>query len=106
MKCFEKIAFFIQPQYFGLFTVLRAPYRYKISRDQLTFNRYFINFFFYLKSEFNYLTFQKYGQIYNYIHVYLKLLDVFETNFFFKKKLKITLNFFFKSFFNYAHLLN
>jgi hypothetical protein len=99
INCFEKVVFFVQPQYSPLFTLLRAPYRYKISRDQITFNRYFINFFFYLNESLNNINFNNFLEIFIFLNVYVELFSVFETNFFFKKKIKISFVFFLKNFF-------
>ena len=39
---FKKIIFYIKPLKKKTITYLRAPYRYKLARNQVTFNRYFI----------------------------------------------------------------
>ena len=37
---FKKMSVFIKPRHSNLFTLLRAPYRYKLGRHQLTTSRY------------------------------------------------------------------
>lgn len=45
---FGKIKLFIKPNYRKLFTILRAPYRYKLGRYQYTISRFFILVTFYV----------------------------------------------------------
>ena len=39
---FKKVSIFIKPYYSNTFTILRAPYRYKLGRHQLGLSRYYI----------------------------------------------------------------
>lgn len=39
---FKKISIFIKPYYSNTYTILRAPYRYKLGRHQLGLSRYYI----------------------------------------------------------------
>ena len=48
LNYFSKIKLFIKPNYSKLFTILRAPYRYKLGRYQYTISRFFILVTFYL----------------------------------------------------------
>lgn len=41
-KNFKKISIFIKPYYSNTYTILRAPYRYKLGRHQLGLSRYYI----------------------------------------------------------------
>lgn len=65
----KKLIFFFKPKKNKIITYLRAPYRYKLAKNQIKFNRFFIN----VKFIFNF-----------------KLLNCtnFNTIFFLKKKIK------------------
>jgi len=88
----NRIYFFVQPLYSNVLTILRAPYRYKLSRDQLTFSRYNIIFYFELDNRLNNLKLFNVSQIFYLLNIYYNLFNFFETNFFFKKRIKFFLN--------------
>lgn len=52
-KFFKNISFFIKPHYKTIYTILRAPYRYKLGKYQLELSRFFFicRFEFYIKKE-------------------------------------------------------
>lgn len=93
---FKKVTLFFKPKFFSLFTMLRAPYRFKLSRDQLTFSRYYIICSFYFKNFFNYFNFSSYFEIISFINIFKFFFPFFESNICFQQKLKIYFNFSFK----------
>lgn len=63
----DRLVFFFKPSKISYFTLLRAPYRYKIARNQLSFRRFFLKCsvilhvlskkpFLHLNNSYNYLT--------------------------------------------------
>lgn len=52
---FKKIIFFFKPFTKKVITYLRAPYRYKMARNQVLFSRFFINIRFIFTQEKKYL---------------------------------------------------
>lgn len=94
---FNKITIFVKPKYFNTQTVLRAPYRYKLSRDQLTFSRYYIVCSFIFKNFFNFIAFSSITEISIFINRIKTIIPFFESNICFQKKIKVYFNFFFKT---------
>ncbi len=89
----KNIKFFFKPKKFKLETLLRAPYRHKISRHQLTFSRYFfdVKFFFNINTSVNINN----NQLIFLIKELKNYFIFFETNICFVHKYKIS--FFFKN---------
>jgi hypothetical protein len=94
---FKKITLFVKPKYFNTQTILRAPYRYKLSRDQLTFSRHHIICSFLFKNFLNFIILNKINDLFILLNIFKKLFPLFESNICFQKKIKIYFNFFFKT---------
>jgi len=89
----NKNCFFIKPFKKKTLTILRAPYRYKLSKHQLIINRYLI----FLKNVIffeNKIFFKTYNQIIILLLFFYKNVLWFETNLVFFLKLKISFNFY------------
>jgi hypothetical protein len=79
-------------------TILRAPYRYKLARQQITLSRYFIFYkiSFDFNDNFNLISFK---QINDFI-VYLKKFNIWiESNIVYQFKIKCIFTFYFKNYF-------
>lgn len=106
LNFFLKGSFFFKKKKQKIFVILRAPYKNKLSRNQLTISRYFFKFniLIFLK---NYFFFENLSHLF----IFLKNLNYFffffETNICFLKSQKIILSFFLKNFFlNYLNYNN
>ena len=88
-----KIKFFIKPSYFKIFNILRAPYRFKLSKTQLTFSRYFILCQLFFNEKLNFFFFKNLNQLIFFLKFFKIFFSFFEINFFFQKK--INFKFFF-----------
>jgi len=96
-KWFSKVKLFIKPRYSNTYTLLRAPYRFKLSRDQVTFSRYHIVCSMLFKHALNYFKFLKTKDIFIFFNLLRNLIPAFESNVCYQKKIKIYFNFFFKT---------
>lgn len=94
---FYKFIYFFKPKYSVNYTLLRAPYRYKLSRDQLTFSRYFLLISFVFKNPFYLIRNINNKDIIKFISFFYKFIPFFETNIYFQKKITLYFNFFFEN---------
>ena len=76
---FSSISLFIKPRYFQTYTVLRAPYRYKLGRYQFTTSRYYVLCSFKLNIQ-NKLAFFSTTQIASFIKLCKNFYPWFESN--------------------------
>lgn len=92
------ISLFVKPQKKSLQTLLRPPYRHKLSRHQLTIHRFFIavKFQFILNSAINITNLD---QLYFFISEIKKYYSFFETNICYLHRSKIQFFMFYDSFF-------
>lgn len=93
---FYKVCFFFKPKYKTITTLLRAPYRYKLSRDQLKFCRYHILCSFRFFEKLNFFFFSNFNDVFIFIQLFLKIFPNFESNLCFQQKLSLHFFFFFK----------
>jgi hypothetical protein len=93
----EKLVFFVKPKFFSIYTLLRAPYRFKLSRDQLTFSRYYLVCSLTFNNHLNLKNFLNLNDLIFFINFFKKILPMFETNICFQKKITVYYNFFLKT---------
>jgi hypothetical protein len=88
----EKIKFFVNPKKSSIYNILRAPYKNKMSKHQLTFNRFYFNIsiLLNLKKE---VVFKNLRSVYEFLFFLKNFYSFFESNVCFQHKSKI--NFFF-----------
>ena len=89
----KNIIFFILPSFTSSFSILRAPYRFKLSRDQLTLKHYFFKFTFILNKNFNNIFFDNISLLLNFLNFLKKFSNRLESNICFQKKITINFNF-------------
>jgi hypothetical protein len=95
----NNISLFVKPQQKTLQTILRPPYRHKISRHQITVHRYYIACVFKFNLSRN-LEISNLNQIYFFLNKVKKYYIFFETNICYMHRSKIKFNFHFNNFFN------
>ena len=94
----NNIKIFLKPTNSSLETLLRAPYRHKISRHQITFSRYF--FLISFKIPFNFtIHINNTNQLFFFINELKRYFIFFESNICYTHSCKIKLNFFYNNFF-------
>ncbi len=96
-KIFFYTSFFFKKKKQRLFVILRAPYKNKLSRNQLTISRYFYNFNLYFCLNKNI----KINSLKNFFYFFNSLRSFFyffESNICFLHSYKIFFNFFLKCF--------
>lgn len=91
------VTVFIKPFYKKFLTVLRAPYRHKLSRHQFILSRYSI--LYSINFNFNKIHFNSISEILYFIKNIKKFYIWFESNIVQQHQSKIFLNFFFLNFF-------
>nr|YP_010632226.1 ymf59 [Cryptocaryon irritans]WBP62342.1 ymf59 [Cryptocaryon irritans] len=98
---FNLVKIFIKPRYSNnIWNVLKAPYKNKLSRHQLTLSRYYIICSFLFKPLFfDTLSFSNPKQLLKLTTFFFKFFSLFETNICHQKKFSIFLNFKLKKFF-------
>lgn len=89
------IKFFIKPKYKKFITLLRAPYRYKLSRHQFLIKRYYITMSLKIKSKKINLT--HYKDVLFLIQFFKKFYVWFESNIVFQHQVKLFFKFNFKN---------
>ena len=87
----NNVTLFVKPFKKNFYTILIAPYRNKLSRHQIGFFRYFINFklIFFV----NFLIFKNFDQFFFFLKKFNSFLKFFETNIIYNYKIKIFFNF-------------
>jgi hypothetical protein len=88
--------FFLKPEKKKKYTILRAPYRHKLSRHQIEFCRFHIicNFKFILN---NHLRIKNVAQIVEFLNFLKNYYIWFESNIIYQHKIRIHFNFFFRN---------
>lgn len=101
---FKKSSVFIKKYTKKVLTILRAPYRHKLSRHQLVLERYYIiqNLNYKLNSN---IYIYKNTELLELIKVFKKLYIFFETNLVYQHKMNFFINFFYKSNFNLINFI-
>lgn len=94
-KHVNTVSFFIKPTNNNIFTVLRAPYRYKLGRYQYTTSRFIINCTFFILLGVSVIV--KPNQMLDYITMCKQFYPFFETNLCYQHKVLIKTLFFFKN---------
>lgn len=96
----KKISIFVKPQFRKIINILKAPYKNKLSRTQITFSRYFIIFTlnFFKKNE--YLNITNNNFFINFYKNLIKILNFFEIGLCNQKKIKCFFNIKNKKYFN------
>jgi len=94
----NKISIFIKPKKFKIFNILRAPYKNKNSKHQITFSRFFLNVSIkiFLKNIINFINIYK---ITFFLNNLKKYYSFFESNICFQHKSKICFFFYLNDFF-------
>ena len=87
---FKKIGVFIKPKHRSLFTLLRAPYRYKLGRHQLTTSRYTVLCCFILNKSIV-LKLRQTNQVVLFLKICKNFYPWFETNVCFQHRVFIKL---------------
>lgn len=102
---FLRGTFFFKKKKQKLFVILKAPYKNKLSRNQLTVSRFFFKFniFIFLK---NYFFFKDISNFLIFFKKFNYFFFFFETNVCFLKSQKIIFSFFLKDFFFKNLLMN
>lgn len=95
----KNVSLFIKPYKHSNLTILRSPYRHKLTRHQLTFNRFYldVNLTFPLK---NFLNVDSNNEIFNIVNDLNNFLHSFETNVCNQHKIQVIFNFNNNNFFN------
>lgn len=88
---------FVKPNYKKFITLLRAPYRYKLSRHQFMFSRYYV--IFSISIDFENLYFSNIKDIVFFIKLSKNFYFWFESNVVSQHQSKIFFNFFFNNLF-------
>jgi hypothetical protein len=94
---FFNTTIFVKPFYKKLFTILRAPYRHKLSRHQFVLSRYSIVFT--INFNLEKIMFKNITEILFFLKNIKKYYIWFESNIVQQHQTKIFLNIFFKNFF-------
>jgi len=94
---FFNTTIFVKPFYKKILTVLRAPYRHKLSRHQFILSRYSV--LYTINFNLNKITFTNINEILFFIKNIKKFYIWFESNIVQQHQSKIFLSFFFKKFF-------
>lgn len=94
---FFNVSIFIKPFYKKFITVLRAPYRHKLSRHQFILSRYSI--LYSIKINLKKINFNNFSEILYFIKNIKRFYIWFESNIVQQHQSKIFLNFFFLNFF-------
>lgn len=97
----KKLILFSMPYKKKTLTLLRAPYRYKLARDQLTFSRYRINLKFIIVS--NILSFRSYADIFFILYRFIFNFKNYGGNVCILHSLKISFFFKLNKFFYYNY---
>jgi hypothetical protein len=94
----EKIKFFINPKKSNLYNILRAPYKNKMSKHQITFNRFYFNIsiILFLKKP---IIFNNTVSVSNFIYFFKNFYSFFESNICFQHKSNIKISFYLNNFF-------
>jgi hypothetical protein len=93
---FKKSSIFIKKYKRKVLTILRAPYRHKLSRHQLVLERFFIvqQLEYKLKSD---IYIHKNTELLKLLKTFKKLYSYFETNLVYQHKMNLFINFFYKN---------
>jgi hypothetical protein len=94
----NNIKVFLKPTSSSLETLLRAPYRHKISRHQITFSRYYFVISFKVPLKFN-VFINNFDQLFFLIKELKNYFVFFETNICYTHSCKIRFNFYYNEFF-------
>lgn len=94
----NNIKIFLKPTSSNLETLLRAPYRHKISRHQITFSRYFFLITFKIPLNFT-VNVVNFNQLIFFINELKWYFIFFESNICYTHNCKIKFNFFYDDFF-------
>lgn len=98
----ENIKLFIKPKKKNFVNILRAPYKNKLSKHQIGFFRYFINFKLIINT--NIFIFNNFCQLYLFLDKFINFFKFFETNIVYNFKIKFYFNFKLLSFLNFKQL--
>jgi hypothetical protein len=91
---FHKSTVFIKPYKKKIYTILRAPYRHKLSRHQITLNRYNIISSIKIKTE-KIFNLKKFEEIKKVFYFFKKFNFWFESNIIYNHRIKISYNFYY-----------
>ncbi len=94
------IKIFIKPKYNNVLTILRAPYKNKISRHQITLSRYFINISY--KYQTKILNFHSLHSVCFFVKSFKDFFTFFETNLCYQHKSRVRVQFYNNDFFKYS----
>ena len=94
----SNISFFVKPFYSNALTILRPPYKNKISRHQLCLSRYFINIVIELPLK-KIFVFKNLISFFNYLKKLRSFYSFFETNICYQHKSILFFNFKLSDFF-------
>ena len=95
----KNIKFFVKPLKKNFNNILRAPYKNKLSRHQISIFRYIINIKFLFS--INIFIFKKLNFLFIFLKNFLIFFNFLETNVIYKNKLKLFFNFKLKNNFNF-----
>lgn len=93
-----KINYYIKPVFNNIYNVLRAPYRYKLSKSQISFSRNILFICMLFNNNFNYFIFTDIKQLIYFLKFLKTFFFLFEINLFFQKKINVSFSFFFEKF--------
>lgn len=94
----SKTSLFVKPKKSKLFNILRAPYKNKMSKHQITFNRFFFNISIELTLSKK-LSFYHNNQLVFFVYFLKNFYSFFESNICFQHKSSIFFNFSLNNFF-------
>lgn len=92
-----KSSIFVKPNFKKFITLLRAPYRYKLSRHQFMFSRYYV--LFSIKVDFENLYFNSLNDLIVFIKLSKNFYFWFESNIVSQHQSKLFIKFFFNNLF-------
>lgn len=94
----QKISIFIKPKKQKIQNILRAPYKNKMSKHQITFSRFFFNISIRLEQN-NLIVFNNASYLLFFLNFLKHFYSFFESNICFQHKSNIFLKFYLKDFF-------
>lgn len=100
-KIVKNVSIFVKPFYKNTFTILRAPYRYKLGRYQYTLSRYFVLCSFQFTTQS--LVFENMINIINFLKLCKNFYPWFESNLCYQHSVKIRFTGVLNSFFNFKN---
>lgn len=95
----SKVTVFIKPKKKYYINILKAPYKNKLSKNQIGFLKYFILFKFYINLKYSKMFFFNEIQFFKFFNNFIIFFNFFETNILKNNKIIFYFKFVYKNFF-------